>query len=255
MHLEMDGAGIAHLKSRSQKARLVTENWASANVTCPICESGLAKYTNNAPVADFFCSGCAEDFELKSTSGKLGMSIPDGAYTTMMQRLSSHSNPNLLLLEYDAESWSVRNLAAIPKYYFTPNLIQMRPPLSPTARRAGWVGCNILIGNIPSAGKIRIVSNGVVERSEQILIDWRKTGFLAESKSDAAKGWLLQTMQCIDRIGRSRFALQDVYEFENSLRSVYPKNDHIREKLRQQLQILRNQGYLRFVARGVYELA
>ena len=75
----------------------------------------------------------------------------------MIQRLLSRSNPNLLLLQYDAESWSVRNVTAIPKYYFTP--------------------------------------------------------------------------------------------------CAYPHNGHIKEKLRQQLQVLRDQQYLKFVDKGVYELA
>lgn len=47
--------------------------------------------------------------------------IPDGAYRTMMTRLAAHTNPNLLLLQYDAEHWAVKNLLAIPRYYFTLN--------------------------------------------------------------------------------------------------------------------------------------
>lgn len=255
MVLEMDSGSIPHYKSRTQKARFVTENWARVNIACPGCKADLKKHANNSPVADFFCPICSEDFELKATSGKLGNTIPDGAYGTMIQRLSSRSNPNLLLLQYDAESWSVRNVTAIPKYYFTPRIIQERSPLSASARRAGWIGCNIRIGEIPSAGKIQIVLDGVYEPHDQILFEWRKTRFLQEIRNDAAKGWLLQTMQCIDRIGKRRFQLQEVYAFEDSLRSAYPLNGHIKEKLRQQLQVLRDQQYLKFVDKGVYELA
>ncbi len=253
--LEMDSGSTSHYKSRTQKARFITETWACVNIACPGCNADLKKYANNSPVADFFCPICTEDFELKATCGKLGNTIPDGAYGTMIQRLSSRSNPNLLLLQYDAESWSVKNVTAIPKYYFTPGIIQERLPLSLSARRAGWIGCNIRIGDIPSAGKIKIVSNGVFEPHEQIFLEWRKTRFLKEIRSDAAKGWLLQTMQCIDRIRKRRFQLQDVYAFEDSLKSAYPNNGHIKEKLRQQLQVLRDRGYLQFVDKGVYELA
>ena len=117
------------------------------------------------------------------------------------------------------------------------------------------MGCSILIGNIPTSGKINIVSNRVVEPLETVLIAWGKTSFLKEMKNDAAIGWILQTMRCIDRIGKHEFNLNDIYKFENSLRDIYPNNNHVKEKLRQQLQLLRNQGYLRFVGRGTYELA
>ena len=250
----MDIGSAGHYKSNAQRVRFLSESWADSNVHGPGCGGELKKYANNTPVADFCCSICSEDFELKSTSGKIDKTIPDGAYGSMIERLSSQSNPNLLLLQYDAENWSVKNLSAIPKYYFTPDIIQKRPPLSATARRAGWVGCNILVGKIPIAGKIKIVSNRIIEPTEKVLTAWKKTSFLKEVKSSVAKGWILQTMQCIDHIGKREFELNDIYQFENSLRAIYPKNNHIKEKLRQQLQFLRNQGYLRFIGRGVYEL-
>ena len=255
MNLEMDAGSSPRYKSRTQRVRFLTENWVHANVLCPGCTGQLKRYANNSPVADFSCPVCSEDFELKATSGKIGKIIPDGAYSTMIERLSSRRNPNLLLLQYDAGSLSVTNLAAIPKYYFATGIIKIRPPLSPTARRAGWVGCNILIGEIPRAGRIKIVTDRVVEPLEQIMSDWKRTSFLQEVRSDQAKGWLLETMRCIDRIDKSEFELSDIYQFERSLRVVYPNNSHIREKLRQQLQVLRDRGYIRFVGYGVYALA
>jgi type II restriction enzyme len=55
-------------------------------------------------------------------------------------------------------------------------------------------------------------------------------------------------------LGKSDFELDDVYCFEDRLRSVYPNNNNIRPKIRQQLQVLRDHGYLDFVARGQYRL-
>ena len=254
MYLKMDGGAASQYKSRTQQARFITENWASSNVLCPGCSGGLEKYANNSPVADFFCSACSEDFELKATSKKFGSIVPDGAYDTMIDRLSSRRNPNLLLLQYDAKNWLVNNLTAIPKYYFTPDIIQKRSPLSSTARRAGWVGCNILVGNIPSTGQIQIVFNQTSRPLEEIQSDWHKTEFLKGIKNDQTKGWLLQAMKCIDRIGKKQFSLNDIYKFENLLRDTYPDNGHIKEKLRQQLQVLRDRGYIRFTGRGAYEL-
>jgi type II restriction enzyme len=69
-----------------------------------------------------------------------------------------------------------------------------------------------------------------------------------------SRTWLLRIMKCIDEIGRPRFSLSDVYAFEGSLRQAFPRNRHIREKIRQQLQVLRDNGYIRFAGAGVYEV-
>jgi type II restriction enzyme len=54
---------------------------------------------------------------------------------------------------------------------------------------------------------------------------------------------------------RSReFTLEDVYAFEPRLRAAYPNNNNIRPKIRQQLQVLRDNGYLEFRDRGLYRL-
>ena len=71
----------------------------------------------------------------------------------------------------------------------------------------------------------------------------------------AAKGWVLDIMTCIDKIGKREFFLDEVYKFENELKLLHPENRHIKDKIRQQLQILRDKGYLDFVSRGFYRLA
>jgi type II restriction enzyme len=58
----------------------------------------------------------------------------------------------------------------------------------------------------------------------------------------------------VDMIGKTDFQLDDVYAFENRLSQLYPNNRHVRQKIRQQLQVLRDQGYLDFVSRGYYRL-
>ena len=61
-------------------------------------------------------------------------------------------------------------------------------------------------------------------------------------------------MKCIEKIGQDAFALEVLYTFEGQLRHAYPDNRHVREKIRQQLQILRDKGYLAFTGRGTYRL-
>ena len=75
----------------------------------------------------------------------------------MMERITSLKNPHLFVMSY--ANMEINNLLLIPKFFFTPNIIEKRQPLKETARRAGWIGCNIEIGNIPEIGKIYIIKS------------------------------------------------------------------------------------------------
>ena len=44
-----------------------------------------------------------------------------------------------------------------------------------------------------------------------------------------------------------------MYEFENKLSIQFPQNNHIKDKIRQQLQILRDQNMIEFIGRGLYK--
>jgi type II restriction enzyme len=117
----------------------------------------------------------------------------------------------------------------------------------------GGPGSNILLDKVPNAGKIFLVQNGAPLPKEAVLSKWRKTLFLRDQGLEA-RGWLIEVMNCVESIGRKEFELSDVYAFEDELRVLYPNNNHIKQKIRQQLQVLRNQGYLDFVSRGSYRL-
>lgn len=233
----------AGYKSASQLARVLTEAWVDNSVFCPNCgQVDLEKYQHNTPVGDFYCNNCHEDYELKSKKSEFGYKIVDGAYKTMINRLTSSSNPNFFLLKYDIKNLDVINFFVIPKHFFVPEIIEKRKPLAPTAERHGWVGCNILLNNIPQTGKIFFVRNRHIELKEKVLVEWKKTIFLREEKEISAKGWLLDVMRCIDKLGKHEFNLAEIYSFENELSRLHPDNNHIKDKIRQQLQILRDRG-------------
>jgi hypothetical protein len=82
---------------------------------------------------------CREQFELKSQKRTFGRKIVDGAFATMSKRISDKANAKLLLLQYDREALTVRNLIVVPKHFFTSEMLERRKPLTATARRAGWV--------------------------------------------------------------------------------------------------------------------
>lgn len=44
-----------------------------------------------------------------------------------------------------------------------------------------------------------------------------------------------------------------MYQFEENLKLKYPNNNFIKDKLRQQLQILRDKGIIEFIGRGKYK--
>ena len=67
-----------------------------------------------------------------------------------------------------------------------------------------------------------------------MLAQWRATAFLKDQDA-AARGWLTQVMKCVEAIGREAFGLDEVYAFEDRLARVYPGNNNIRPKIRQQL--------------------
>lgn len=238
--------------SNSQIARVLTENWVKENSYCPSCGSdNVSEYPNNQPVADFFCGLCGEDFELKSKNGKLGNKIPDGAYKTMIERINSAGNPNFFFLTYNKADYLVSDFLIIPKHFFQTEVIEERPPLAPTARRAGWIGCNIDLQRIPELGRIFLVKNSVVADRENVLETWNKTIALRE-KSIEAKGWTLDVLKCLDRIKSAEFTLDEVYRFEAGLKSKHPENNFVKDKIRQQLQILRDMNIIEFVSRGKY---
>src|SRR3989338_1191720 len=178
-------------KNTSQKIRILTEEWVNHSIFCPNCgRLDVDRYPNNQPVADFYCSNCREDYELKSKQDGLGTKILDGSYRTKMERLRSSSNPNLFVLNYDLQNLCVLNFFVIPKHFFVPEIIEKRKPLAAGARRAGWIGSNILLQKVPQIGKIFLVKQKQVEPKEKVLALWKKTLFLREEKEISARGWL-----------------------------------------------------------------
>lgn len=211
----------------------------------------IQKFENNRPVADFFCQHCAEEYELKSKQGNFSDIINDGAYATMMERVSANNSPNFFFLTY-SKAFEVEQFLVLPKQFITAEVIIKRKPLAPTARRAGWVGCQINLTQVPSKGKVFLVKDGQVQRPEHVAELFKQTLFLRE-KSHENKGWLLETLKCLDKIHAPVFDLAQVYAFENDLKTTYPNNHHIKDKLRQQLQVLRDKGLIEFLGNGRYK--
>ncbi len=253
MDLQLDINIANQYKSKSQMSRVMTEDWVMNNAYCPNCGNDLTNFENNRPVADFFCSKCNEEFELKSKKGiNIGKKIVAGAYSTMIDRISSENNPNFFFLTYRKDNLKIINFLIIPNYYFVEDIIEKRNPLSVNACRVGWVGCNIVLSKIPNSGRIFLVKSANIISKKTVIKQWNKTTFL-KNKRGKSKGWILDVMKCLDNVSKNEFTLKDIYQFENTLKARHPNNKFIKDKIRQQLQILRDKGIIKFLGRGKYK--
>ena len=252
MELRFDPSVAAGYRSAAQKARVMTETWMADNMFCPHCgRESLEHFPNNREVADFHCPDCDAEYELKGRKEAFGRKVSDGAYDAMIRRISSPSAPDLFLMRYAPAQACVTDLIFIPRHFFVPAFIEKRRPLSSTARRAGWIGCNILLDRIPEQGRIAIVSGGVVHKKDEVLSRVGSAGTLALPDGNA-RGWLLDVLRCVNRIPGETFSLADVYAFEAELFAGHPRNRNVRPKIRQMLQELRDRGFLTFTGRGTY---
>jgi type II restriction enzyme len=169
----------------------------------------------------------------------------------MRRAIEDGSTPHFLTLHYDPRFWRVLDLTLIPAFALTTSCLEERKPLSLTARRAGWVGCNILLFKIPVDARISVVSDG---RPSSPVSVRRQFGRLRplEGVGHEARGWALDVLNVVRSLPGPQFRLVEVYERAEELRALHPGNFHVREKIRQQLQRLRDIGFVRFLGGGRY---
>ena len=253
MNLKFDTSLAVGYKSASQIARVLTEDWLARNMYCPICgENSIRKSEPNAPVKDYVCENCASQYELKSKHSQndnFQTTVTDGVYRTMIDRITSLDNPSFFFMHYDHNE--VNNLVIVPKCFFTPSVIEKRKGLARTARRAGWEGCNILMSHIPSTAKIPIIKNGNPRPAAEVVTQYNKV-FNLHTASMEGRGWLIDILNIVERLGDT-FTLNQMYAFAEKLREKHPRNNHVHDKIRQQLQILRDKGIVEFTGRGIYK--
>lgn len=67
------------------------------------------------------------------------------------------------------------------------------------------------------------------------------------------QSWQKDVYEIIDTRMNDSFSLNELYEYENSLREIHPNNFNIRPKIRQVLQQLRDKGLIKFEEPGNYK--
>ena len=61
-------------------------------------------------------------------------------------------------------------------------------------------------------------------------------------------------LNVVRALGREEFTLAQVYARGEELQRLHPQNRYVEAKIRQQLQRLRDLGFVEFVGRGEYRL-
>ena len=61
----------------------------------------------------------------------------------------------------------------------------------------------------------------------------------------------MDVLQCVDKLGEY-FSLDEMYNFIPLLQTKHPNNHFVDAKIRQQLQMLRDKGFLEFTHGGHY---
>lgn len=255
MDLHLSVEGLDQYKSASQRARIGTEAWGANNFFCPSCESPTLNLAPpNTAAIDYACPRCNSPFQLKSQSKALGGKVVDAAYSEMKRAIQEDRTPNLFILHYDLTQWSVRAVILIPHFAFALSAVECRKPLAPTARRAGWVGCNILLDKIPKDARIPIVEGGNPRSPSSVRRAYQRLRPLEKLQVEK-RGWTLDVLNILRAFGNTKFSLPQAYGLaEMPLAKLHPKNAHVRDKIRQQLQVLRDLGLLEFLGDGWYRL-
>jgi type II restriction enzyme len=254
MNLSMTGALAAAYHSGAQRARVVTESWGESNLYCPNCSSPKLTWLEPGhPASDYSCPKCNFWFQLKSQRARIGDSITDGAYRAMMNAIRHDETPNFYFMQYELATWRVKNLLLVPSFAFPPSAIIKRPPLSSTARRAGWVGCNIALNRVPAEARIAVITESAVLPASEVREQFKRVKPLKDI-SVTQRGWTLDVLNAVRTLGKSEFTTADAYAFARELEKLHPDNRHVRDKIRQQLQVLRDAGLLLHVERGLWRL-
>ena len=103
-----------------------------------------------------------------------------------------------------------------------------------------------------SAGKIYIVKNNITINQDKVISNYQRTKTL-QTKNLESRGWIMDILICINKLPNDNFTLNQMYAFEKELQIKHPENKFIKDKIRQQLQYLRDKGFIEFISRGNYK--
>jgi len=165
---------------------------------------------------------------LKSSRHWNRQRIIDAGYSSMDSAIRTDRTPNLLVMQCSVE-WRVQNLLLVPRVLFLEAAVEKRKPLGPKARRCGWVGCNILLSEIPRDGRIGIVCDGVASPPDDVRVRFNELRPFQMLKPPE-RGWTLSVYKLLQEMNKRSFRLSELSEREFpgevlSEKPEYPSED------------------------------
>ena len=104
-----------------------------------------------------------------------------------------------------------------------------------------------------ASSRIPIIAGSSPTEPAQVRARYDQLKPIREIKT-AQRGWTLDVLNIVRRLGQAEFKNEDVYAFDRELEKLHPDNRHVRDKIRQQLQVLRDAGLLLHLGSGVWRL-
>jgi type II restriction enzyme len=240
--------------SAQQLARESTERWVYDNLYCVNCgRRDLERLRAGTPFRDFECGHCDEPFELKSTGGQLRASIPAGGYDRSLEAFRQGRVPSFLLLSYSSADRRVTDLLAVNRALISQMALRRRErPLGRPGRENYYLS-SLDLSRVPECARVPIVRHGFERPIRFVRQSWDRFAFVRKPAEPEDRDWIRDILSCIARLPGREFTLGELYGFEPELAALYPNNRHIRDKVRQKLQVLCRKGVLRRIVSGVYE--
>ena len=144
-------------KSESRIVGEACEYYIKNNVNCVrCCSNNFEKCKTNEQSKDLICINCHQKFQIKAKSAtqkkvnhiknKNTFKTIGGEYLTTLKNINEEID--YLIVLYEKKSYKIINILYIKHENIKPDCIIPRTPLSITAKRAGWQGCNIIFNHI-----------------------------------------------------------------------------------------------------------
>ncbi len=144
-------------KSESRVVGEACEYYVKNKIKCVRCDTNnFEKCKINEKSKDLVCMSCNQKYQIKAKSAtrkqvnnircKQQVKTIGGDYSTTLHNLSEQID--YLIILYEKQSYEILDILYIRSENVNSDCIIPRKPLSSTAKRAGWQGCNILFGNI-----------------------------------------------------------------------------------------------------------
>jgi len=150
---------IREIKKWKNESKIIgeaCEEYIIKNIKCIKCNFiNYEKCKINEKSKDIICNNCCQNYQIKAKcvtqnqinnilSKKIFKTV-GGEYTTTIHNINQ--NIDYIIILYEKKSYNIKNILYIQSESINTECIIPRNPLSATARRAGWQGCNIIFKN------------------------------------------------------------------------------------------------------------